>query len=67
MAATGPLARFISPAMIRACALLPTATLRLDVHPCDLRHPRHMMALERVLERSAPERVAVTYQDLAGA
>ncbi len=67
IAGAGRLGRLISPALIRSCAMLPTATLRLDVHPCDLRRPRHMLALERVLERAAPERAAVTYQDLAGA
>jgi len=67
IAGAGPVGRLLSPVAIRACAMLPTSTLRLDVHPCDLRRPRHMMALERVLERAAPERTAVTYQDLAGA
>jgi len=39
--------------------------LRLDVHPADLRNPRHMLALEWVLSRSGPRRTAVTYEDLA--
>jgi predicted deacetylase len=57
--------RFLAPTVISACALVPTMALRLDVHPSDLRHPRHMLALERVLERCAAGRKAVTYQDLA--
>ena len=57
--------RLLAPGVIRACALVPKMALRLDVHPSDLEHPRHMMALERVLERCAAGRTAVTYQDLA--
>jgi hypothetical protein len=41
-------------------------TLRLDLHPTDLRHPRHMMALEWVLKRTGSRRTAVTYRELAG-
>lgn len=61
----GPLSRALSPPLVRAGALLPTSNLRLDLHPADLRHPRHMMALEWVLQR-AGGRVAVTYRELAG-
>jgi predicted deacetylase len=39
--------------------------LRLDLHPADLDHPRHMRAIERLLLRSAGARVAVTYDELA--
>lgn len=66
LAGTGPLSRVFSPSLLRAGSLLPTSTLRLDLHPADLELPRHMMALEWVLERSAPRRVAVTYRELAG-
>jgi predicted deacetylase len=66
-AASGPLSRVLSPPLVRAGSLLPTSTLRLDLHPADLQHPRHMMALEWVLERSACSRTAVTYEQLAGA
>ena len=59
-----PLARALSPLTVRAGALLPTATLRLDLHPADLRRARHMMALEWVLSR-AQQRTAVTYRELA--
>jgi predicted deacetylase len=63
LASSGNLGRLLSPALLRAGALLPTSTLRLDLHPADLRHPRHMMALEWVLQR-ASARIAVTYRDL---
>ena len=48
---------------MRIGAAPPTRTLRIDVHPADLRHPRHMLALERVLARS--ERTPVTYCEFA--
>jgi uncharacterized protein len=66
LATEGPFARALSPVVLRAGALLPTSTLRVDLHPADLRHPRHMIALERVLARNGTRRVAVTYRDLAG-
>jgi predicted deacetylase len=66
LAAEGPVSRALTPPLVRAGALLPTRTLRIDLHPADLRHPRHMMALERVLKRAAPRRTAVTYRELAG-
>jgi predicted deacetylase len=65
LAGAGPLRRALSPPLVRAASLLPTQTLRLDVHPADLRNPRHMLALEWVLSRSGPRRAAVTYEDLA--
>lgn len=65
LAAGGPLTRALSPALLRAGSLLPTSTLRLDLHPADLRYPRHMLALEWVLARSG-SRTAVTYRELAG-
>jgi Uncharacterized protein conserved in bacteria (DUF2334) len=64
--AAGPLSRMLSPVLVRAGSLLPTATVRLDLHPDDLRHPRRMMALEWVLARSASRRRAITYEQLAG-
>jgi len=67
LAGGGPVGRALSPTLVRAGAMLPVSTLRLDVHPADLRHPRHMLALERVLERVGGRRTAVTYQQLAGA
>ncbi len=64
-AADGLLGRMLSPPLVRAGAMLPTSTLRLDLHPADLRHVRHMMVLEWVLQRSTFRR-AVTYRELAG-
>jgi predicted deacetylase len=66
LAAAGPLTRMLSPSLVRAGSLLPTSTLRLDLHPADLRYPRHMLALEWVLARSGSRRTAVTYRELAG-
>lgn len=66
LASTGPLSRVVSPSLVRVGALLPTSTMRVDLHPADLQHPRHMMALEWVLGRSATRREAVTYRELAG-
>jgi hypothetical protein len=66
LAATGPLSGVLSPTLLRAGALLRSRTLRLDLHPSDLQDPRHMMALEWVLARSAPRREAITYGELAG-
>lgn len=65
LAAAGPFSRALSPPLVRAGSLLPTRTLRLDVHPADLAHPRHMMALEWVLGRTASRRTAVTYEQIA--
>jgi predicted deacetylase len=62
----GPLSRVLSPSLVRANALLPTSTLRVDLHPADLKHSRHMLALEWVLARSGARREAITYRDLAG-
>jgi Uncharacterized protein conserved in bacteria (DUF2334) len=56
--------RVLSPGLIRAGALLGGQTLRLDVHPRDLEHPRHMLALEWVLNHSHA-REAITYDELA--
>jgi predicted deacetylase len=63
---TGPVSRRLSPSLVRASALLPTGTLRVDLHSADLQHPRHMMALEWVLARSSSRRAAITYRELAG-
>ena len=58
--------RATSPWVLRACARLAGATLRLDVHPRDLDHPRHMLALESVL-RGARGRRPATLDELAAA
>jgi predicted deacetylase len=65
LSSSGGLRRALSPALLRAGAILSGATLRLDLHPSDLDHPSHMLALEWVLRRSAGVREAVTYDDLA--
>lgn len=66
LAAAGPLSRALAPVLVRAGSLLPTTTLRLDVHPAYLQHPRHMLALEWVLARENARENAVTYRELAG-
>ncbi|HXC23185.1 MAG TPA: DUF2334 domain-containing protein [Solirubrobacteraceae bacterium] len=65
LSSTGRLRRALSPALLRAGALLSGATLRLDLHPSDLDDPSHMLALEWVLKHSARTREAVTYEQLA--
>jgi predicted deacetylase len=61
---SGPVKRWTSPALLRAGAALAGQTLRLDLHPADLDHPRHVIALERVL-RGSHRRTAVTLDQLA--
>ena len=63
---SGPVKRATSPALVRAGALMAGRTLRLDLHPADLDHPRHVMAVERVLDR-ARRRTSVTLSQLAEA
>ncbi len=62
---SGPLSRALSPSFMRTGALTAGRTLRLDLHPADLEHPRHMMALEWVLGHTARRRSAITYDELA--
>lgn len=56
--------RALSPALVRAGGLAAGPLLRLDLHPADFDHPRHVLALEAVLRR-AGRREALTYDDLA--
>jgi predicted deacetylase len=65
LSSSSRLRRALSPALLRAGAFMSGATLRLDLHPSDLDHPNHMLALEWVLQRSACTRTAVTYEELA--
>ncbi len=58
--------RLLSPSLVRAGAALAGNVLRLDLHPADLDHPRHIGAVESVLRR-AGRRIAVTYDELASA
>ncbi len=67
MGTASPLRRVFSPGLIRAGSLVCGNTMRLDLHPADLRHPRHMMALEWVLNRAGHRRQAITYDELVGA
>jgi predicted deacetylase len=62
---SGPMRRALAPALVRAGALIAGGVLRLDLHPSDLDHTRHMLALEWVLGH-AHRRHAVTYDELAG-
>jgi predicted deacetylase len=65
LSSTGRLGRTISPALLRVGALASGTTLRLDLHPSDLDHAGHMLALEWVLKRAGSTREAVTYEQLA--
>jgi hypothetical protein len=60
------LKRAVSPLAVRAGAALAGSTLRLDLHPADFEHPRHVLALESVLRR-AGQRKALTYDELLAA
>lgn len=61
-----PLKRALSPLLVRAGSVASGSLLRLDLHPADLDHSRHMLALDAVLKR-AGRRAAVTYDDLCAA
>jgi predicted deacetylase len=65
LSSTGRLGRTVSPALLRIGALASGTTLRLDLHPADLDHPSHMLALEWVLRHAASGREAMTYEQLA--
>lgn len=65
LSSEGRVRRGLSPALLRAGAVLARGTLRLDLHPADLDDTRHMLALEWVLRRCAGTREAVTYEQLA--
>jgi predicted deacetylase len=64
MGSTGRTRRLLSPALIRAGSVLCGETLRLDLHPRDLEHPRHMLALEWALGRNAARRQAITFEEI---
>jgi predicted deacetylase len=64
LTARGPVTRLLSPAILRVVSRLAGPTLRLDVHPLDLRSPSHMLALEDVIRRARRRRACVTYDDL---
>ena len=62
---SGPVKRRTSPVFLRAAARVAGPALRLDLHPADLDHPRHVLALERVLRRARGRRTD-TLSELAG-
>jgi uncharacterized protein len=65
--ADGPLRRVLSPGLIRAGSLVCGQNLRLDLHPADLQHPRHMLALEWILARAGHRREAITFEEIVSA
>lgn len=58
-----PLKRAFSPIVIRAAARAGSALLRVDIHPADFDLPRHVAALESLLELGSDRRV-ITYDEL---
>jgi predicted deacetylase len=64
MNTSGRLQRALSPALIRAGGALCRNTLRIDLHPSDLQHPRQMLALDWVLSRAGASREAITFDEL---
>jgi hypothetical protein len=49
---------------VRAGALTAGRLLRLDLHPADFEHTRHVLALESVLRQAQRRREPVTYDDI---
>jgi predicted deacetylase len=64
MGSDGGARRLLSPLLIRAGSVLCGETLRLDLHPSDLEHSRHMLALEWALGRTATQRSAITFEEI---
>lgn len=60
---SGVIKRATSPLIVRTGALLSPRLLRLDIHPADFDHARHVQALESIIRR-ASGRAAITYDDL---
>jgi predicted deacetylase len=61
---SGPFKRLLSPHTAwLGTRVAPGQVLRIDVHPADFDHPRHVRALERML-RVARGRSMVTYDEL---
>ena len=65
MAGDNPLRRAFSPSLLRVGSLVCGQTMRVDLHPSDLQHTRHMLALEWILGRAGHRREAITYDELA--
>ncbi|MGA2009207.1 MAG: DUF2334 domain-containing protein [Solirubrobacteraceae bacterium] len=57
--------RAVSPAVVRAAARATGPIMRIDVHPADFDHPRHVATLEALLERARGRR-AITYDEIGG-
>jgi predicted deacetylase len=64
MGAHNLLRRTLAPPLIRAGGLFAGRTLRLDLHPSNLRSTREVRALEWVLGRAGQRRQAITYDAL---
>ena len=64
MGTDGPLRRALSPALIRAGACCAGRTCAWTSIRRISQHPRHMIALERVLHRAGRRREAITYDEL---
>ncbi len=67
MAGHNPLRRAFSPSLLRVGSLVCGQTMRVDLHPSDLQHTRHMLALEWILGRAGHRREAITYDELLAA
>jgi uncharacterized protein len=61
---SGTVKRALSPMVLRLGSRAANGTLRVDLHPADFDHPRHVRALDAVLRRSS-RRIPITYDDLA--
>lgn len=61
----GSLSRALARAEAHIQALMPQATLRLDLHPHDFDRPSRVAALERLLRAIVAGRRVITYDDLA--
>jgi predicted deacetylase len=57
------LKRTLSPTIVRATARRNRELMRVDVHPADFDHPRHVATLEALLRRAC-DHEAVTYDQL---
>jgi predicted deacetylase len=63
LGSSGVIKRATSPAVVRACSLLSPPLLRLDIHPADFDHVRHVQVLDAIVRRSGG-RAPITYDDL---
>jgi predicted deacetylase len=61
---SGTVKRALSPLALRLGSRAANGTMRVDLHPADFDHERHVRALDAVLRRAA-KRTPITYDDLA--